>query len=168
MDTIPPSLPPLLLLPLPLSPTFPPISPTLTGVPLCPSPMVDSITSRGALISWPPPFSILPVTQYEITWVQVDTGEDNSTTIDAGMTQLLLTNLQPNRNYSVTVVAVNRVGPSLPSDPVVFTTAEDGMFLLLKIYCVTAIAEQVTSLSFHSLCSTRGSPDHHHNLLNST
>ena len=91
--------------------------------------MVDSITSQGALVSWPPAFSILPVTQYNVNWVQVDTGEDNSTTI-ADMTQLLLTNLQPNRNYSVTVVAVNRVGASLLSDPVVFTTAEDGRLLL--------------------------------------
>ena len=109
----------------------PPSSPsifllTLTGVPLSPNPMVDSITSRGALISWPPPFFILPVTQYNINWVRVDTREDNSTTIGADMTQLRLTYLRPNRMYSVTVVAVNRVGPSLPSDPVVFTTAEDG------------------------------------------
>ena len=62
--------------------------------------------------------------------MRVDTREDNSTTVDADMTELLVTNLQPNRNYSVTVVAVNRVGPSLPSDPVVFTTAEDGRLLL--------------------------------------
>ena len=92
--------------------------------------MVDSIISRGALISWLPPFSILPVTQYNITWVRVDTGEDNSTTIGADMTQLLLTNLRPNWMYRETVVAVNRVGPSLPSDFVVFTTAEDGRLLL--------------------------------------
>ena len=95
--------------------------------------MVDSITSQGALVSWPPPFSILPVTQYNVNWVQVDTGENNSTTI-ADMTQLLLTNLQPNRNYSVTVVAVNRVGASLLSDAVVFTTAEDCMLLLSQLY----------------------------------
>ena len=139
----------------------------LTGVPLSPNPMVDSITSQGALVSWPPPFSILPVTQYNVNWVQVDTGEDNSTTI-VDMTQLLLTNLQPNRNYSVTVVAVNRVGASLPSDPVVFTTAEDGMFCFLKVYCIVPNTVQVTSLSFYSLCSTRGSPDQHHNLLNPT
>ena len=116
----PPS-PPLILAPLP--PLFPL---PLTGVPLPPNPTVDTITSRTALVSWPPPFSILPVTQYIITWIRVDTGERDSTTIDADMTQLLLTDLRPNWMYSVTVVSVNRVGPSLPPDPVVFTTAEDG------------------------------------------
>ena len=88
--------------------------------------MVDRITSRTALVSWLPPFSILPLTQYIITWVSVDTGERNSTTIDADMTQLLLTDLRPNRMYSVTVVAVNRVGASPQPDPAVFTAAEDG------------------------------------------
>ena len=88
---------------------------------------MDNITSRGALVSWLPPFSILPVTQYNVTWLRVDIGEENLTTTDAGTTELLLTNLRPNQMYSVTVVAVNRVGASLPSDPVVFTTAEDGM-----------------------------------------
>ena len=88
--------------------------------------MVDTITSRTAVVSWLPPFSILPLTQYIITWVRVDTGEENSTTVDADTTQLLLTDLRPNRMYRVTVVAVNRVGRSLPSDPEVFTTAEDG------------------------------------------
>ena len=119
---LPPS-PPLILAPLP--PLFPL---TLTGVPLPPNPMipVDNSTSRTVLVSWPPPFSILPVTQYIITWVRVDTGERDSTTIDAEMTQLLLTDLRPNRIYSVTVVAVNHVGPSLPPDSEAFTTAEDG------------------------------------------
>ena len=88
--------------------------------------MVDSITSRAALVSWPPPFSILPLTQYIITWVRVDTGEENSTTIDGDMTFLPLTDLRPNQMYHVTVMAVNRVGTSPPSDPEVFTTDEDG------------------------------------------
>lgn len=88
--------------------------------------MVDRITSRTALVSWPPPFSILPLTQYVITWVRVDNGEENSTTVDADTTQLLLTDLRPNQMYRVTVVAVNRVGASPPSDPEVFTTPEDG------------------------------------------
>ena len=87
--------------------------------------MVDNITSRGALVSWPPPFSILPLIQYNITWGQAD-NEDNSTTVDAGTTNLLLTSLRPNQMYSVTVVAVNCMGASLPSDPEVFTTSEDG------------------------------------------
>ena len=90
--------------------------------------MVDTITSRTALVSWLPPFSILPLTQYIITWVRVDNGDENSTTVDPDTTQLLLTDLRPNRMYSVTMVAVNRVGGSPPSDPVVFTTAEDGKF----------------------------------------
>ena len=110
-----------------LLPPLPPLFPLpLTGVPLPPNPTVDSITSRAALVSWPPPISILPLTQYIITWVRMDTGEENSTTIDGDMTQLLLTDLRPNRMYSVTVVAVNRVGASLPPDSEVFTTAEDG------------------------------------------
>ena len=109
----------------PLASTSP--SPShFTGVPLPPNPTVDSITSRAALVSWPPPFSILPLTQYIITWVCVDNGEENSTTIDPDTTQLLLTDFRPNRMYRVTVVAVNRVGGSPPSDPEVFTTAEDG------------------------------------------
>ena len=145
-----------------------PFLPLLTGVPLSPNPMVDSITSRAAMVSWLPPFSILPLIQYNITWVQVDTGEDNSTTVDAGTTQLLLTSLRPNRMYRVTVVAVNRVGPSLPSDPVVFITAEDGRLefsqnILYHSKCCT-----ITSLSFYSLCSTRGTPGQHHILLNPT
>ena len=87
---------------------------------------VDNITSRAALVSWLPPFSILPLTQYIITWVRVDTRERNSTTVDADMTEFPLTGLRPNRMYKVTVVSVNRVGASLQSDPEVFTTAEDG------------------------------------------
>ena len=146
----------------PLSP-FPPL---LTGVPLSPNPMVDSITSRAAMVSWLPPFSIFPLIQYNITWVQVDTGEDNLTTIGAGTTQLLLTNLRPNRMYHVTVVAVNRLGASLPSDPVVFITAEDGRLEFSKLcHCKCCTS---TSLSFYSLCSTRGTSDQCHILLDPT
>ena len=96
--------------------------------------MVDNITSRAALVSWPPPFSILALTQYIISWVRVDTGAENSTTVDADTTQLPLTGLRPNRMYNVTVVAVNRVEGSPPSDPEVFTTAEDGKSRVLSDY----------------------------------
>ena len=77
-------------------------------------------------MSWVPVISILPVTQYNITWIRVDTGLRNSTTVDADTTQLTLTDLRPNRNYSVTVIAINRVGAGPPSDPAIFTTQEDG------------------------------------------
>ena len=106
-----------------------PSTPTLTGVTLSPNATVAKITSRGALISWSSPFSILPVIWYNVTWVHVDTGERDLATV-ADMTQLFLTDLRPNRTYYVTVVAVNRVGASLSSNTVFVTTAEDGKFEL--------------------------------------
>jgi len=78
-------------------------------------------------VSWISVVSILPVTQYNVTWVRVDTEESNSTVIDADLAQLLLTDLRPNRNYTVTVVAINRAGEGPSSDLADSTTLEDGM-----------------------------------------
>jgi len=100
----------------------------LTGVPGAPErPTVSSITPREVLVSWIPVVSILPVTQYNVTWVRVDTEKSNSTVVDADLAQLLLTDLRPNWNYRVTVVAINRVGEGPSSDPADFTTLEAGM-----------------------------------------
>jgi len=36
-------------------------------------------------VSWIPVVSILPVTQYNVTWVRVDTEKSNSTVVDADL-----------------------------------------------------------------------------------
>ena len=141
-----------------------PLSTPTTGVPLSPNATVANITSRGALISWSCPFSIPSVIWYNVTWLHVDTGGRHLAAVGADMTKLLLTDLRPNQIYHVAVVAVNRVGASLPSNTVFFSTAESGRFEIECIHCLFLIskcaallqrAAQVNSFSFHSLCSTR-------------
>ena len=73
-----------------------------------------------------------PVTGYRVMYTQPDflisDGGDGMEVINSTEETVVVTGLHPGVEYVFTVVAVNDIGDSLPSDPLVATTLEESEF----------------------------------------
>ena len=73
-----------------------------------------------------------PVTGYRVMYTRPDfligsgSGEDENVVLSTSRERLVVTGLHPGVQYIFTVVAVNEIGDSLPSDPETTRTLEEG------------------------------------------
>lgn len=104
------------------------------GVPGSPAPVtVDDVTSQTAVVSWQLPFSLINITNYTVTVIEIPTpglttADPMLVDSDVNFTTVNLTDvvLRPNRQYRVTVVAFNRAGRGEEASSDNFMTLEDG------------------------------------------
>ena len=96
---------------------------------------VNDSTSRTALASWQQPFSLIDITNYNVTVLELPSASPPGLTVADPMsfsvsnsTTVILTGmmLRPNRRYNVTVVAYNRAGSGERAMSNTFMTLEDG------------------------------------------
>ena len=93
-------------------------------------------TSRGLFINWTEPHgNNAPITGYNITYqnpdclVMASNNELQEVTVTSMMEQVMITYLHPGENYTVIVIAINDICPSVPSIPVSVRTMEEGILL---------------------------------------
>ena len=103
------------------------------GVPGSPSPVfVDDITSRTALVTWQPSFSLIDITNYSVSVSEITLDAESAVIrgavpVGGNLTALNLTVLlRPFRQYRVSVVAINRAGRGEIATSQPFNTSEDG------------------------------------------
>ena len=104
-------------------------------VPGQPSVSVDSTTATTISLSWSVPSGSV-VTSYVVMW-QRDTSacpgdDEGSMSITDGSTSYMITELEEDSSYSITVTAVNAAGTSAVSNAVTARTREAG-----EILCVS-------------------------------
>ena len=94
--------------------------------------IVEDITSQTAVVSWQLPFSLINITNYNVTVIEIPTPDLTTADpmlvdSDVNFTTVNLTSsvLRPNRQYRVTVVAYNRAGRGEEATSNL-TTMEDG------------------------------------------
>ena len=94
---------------------------------------VDDIASQTAVVSWQLPFSLISITNYTVTVIEITTpglttADPMLVDSDVNFTMVNLTDavLQPNRRYRVTVVAFNSAGRGEEATSENFTTLEGG------------------------------------------
>ena len=94
-------------------PSDSPEKPTLTVV---------QANTTSIYLSWEEPEdNNAPILIYQITLESVDDGRGDASVFTVNTTELTVTGQTPFTNYSVQVVAVNSIGPSLPSVLTVMT-----------------------------------------------
>ena len=104
------------LLSLAPSPSDSPEKPTLT---------VTQANTTSIYLSWEEPAdNNAPILTYQITLQVVGSGIGGVSVFTSNTTELTVTGLTPFTTYSVQVVAVNSIGPSLPSVLRTVMTAE--------------------------------------------
>jgi hypothetical protein len=101
-----------------------------------------TITSRTAVVSWQLPFSLINITNYNVTVSEIPTATPAGRTFavpmvvdsDVNFTTVNLTSdvLRPNRQYTVTVVAYNRAGRGEEAMSEMFMTMEDGEQFIMR------------------------------------
>ena len=86
-----------------------------------------NITSRSIALSWTVPHhNNFPITGYSINYNQpVFLGSD-TVTISSIEETVVITGLHPGVEYTFTVIAINSIGESVPSDEERATTLEEG------------------------------------------
>ena len=87
--------------------------------------------SRSVLVSWDRPFSLLPITSYNVTI----TNSTFFTTTNASTTDTnisITNNIMPFNSYTVSVTATNRAGTGFPLNGS-FQSLQDGK--LINSYC---------------------------------
>lgn len=95
--------------------TGPPLTPNVTVMP----------TSRTTLLTWVTPLTLIPLSHYLIN-ISVGSELVTMTNLSGDSVSYNVIDLSPATEYSASVVAVNRAGPSEVSvNP--FTTLEDGV-----------------------------------------
>jgi hypothetical protein len=106
---------------LPLAPTGPPTSVTVTA-----------ISSTSVRISWQAPAQELQngnITSYHISLVEIETGQDRTFTTIPTDSIYVVNDLHPFYNYNCSVAAyTNGLGPSAHQ---AVQTAQEGMYLLI-------------------------------------
>ena len=136
-----------------------------SGVPGSPGPvLVDNVTALEATVRWQEPFSFFPITQYQITLFLMD-AEVANFTVDPGDEefsdqQLVIGSpLVPFRSYTVSVLAVNRVGSGPEATSMQFTTEQAGEFVgsLVGIYLHVVLSGECSNYNLLAcnLCSQR-------------
>ena len=85
---------------------------------------MGAVLARSAMLSWTVAQSLLPVT-YIVEFIRLDTGERDSRSTTTS--QIELSPLQPNREYSVSVTPMSQAGEGPTSVSVDVVTMEDGM-----------------------------------------
>ena len=90
--------------------------------------VVTATGPRTANISWQDGIPPIPGNPPTIAY-QVSLNNSRTVNVNAPTTSVSLDMLLPFTNYVVTIVAVNRVGISNSSEPVVFITNEEGKLL---------------------------------------
>ena len=103
----------------------------LIGPPLSPGNLRNISLSRSVLVSWDRPFSLLPITRYNVTIT--NSTFFNITTVSTTDTRINITsNIMPYNNYTVSVTATNRAGTGFPLNGS-FQSLQDGK--LINSYC---------------------------------
>ena len=85
-------------------------------------------------VSWFPPANPeIIIRGYRIGWGK-QTPDDNELEVDAATLNTKLTNLEPDTQYVVSILALNNLGPGLPFYEVIFTLpdTETGISYLLS------------------------------------
>ena len=88
--------------------------------------MTFNITSRSIALSWiEPHHNNVPITGYSINYNQpVFLGSD-AVTINSIEESVVITGLHPGVEYTFTVIAINSIGESVPSDEERASTLEE-------------------------------------------
>ena len=85
-----------------------------------------NITSRSIALSWVEPHhNNVPITGYSISYNDPDFLGSDAVTINSTEESVVITGLHPGVEYTFTVVAINSIGESLPSDEERATTLEE-------------------------------------------
>lgn len=101
---------------------------------------MNEIKSRSATITWQLPFTgNARIEQMRLSLKELSTTSKSSFLTDGirNLTfsplqtgQWTIGELQPYLNYSLTLTAINALGESPPSEPLIFQTEEEGKFFL--------------------------------------
>ena len=102
----------------------------LIGPPLSPGNLRNISLSRSVLVSWDRPFSLLPITTYNVTITNSTFFITNVSTTDTSIN--ITNNIMPFNNYTVSVSATNRAGTSFPLNGS-FQSLQDGK--VINSYC---------------------------------
>ena len=86
-----------------------------------------TITSRSIALTWiEPHHNNDPITGYSVKYNQPVFLGSNTLTINSTEESVVITGLHPGVNYTFTVIAINSIGESVPSDEERATTLEEG------------------------------------------
>ena len=79
---------------------------------------VVPINSTTVLISWSPPFTLegVPILGYNVTFTNTS-GENETMSVEGDTTMLYysIDHPDPDNNFTVTVVPINKLGPGVPA-----------------------------------------------------
>ena len=88
--------------------------------------MAFNITSRSIALSWiEPHHNNVPITGYSISYNNPDFLGSDTVTMNSTEETVVITGLHPGVEYTFTVVAINSIGESVPSDEEIATTLEE-------------------------------------------
>ena len=95
------------------------------------------VNSRDLTITWTEPHdNNAPITGYNISYQNPDclvsaNGVAQNVTVTSEDELVMITNLHPGESYSFTIIAINDICPSQPSEPANVRTMEEGMYVCI-------------------------------------
>ena len=95
---------------------------------------VTLINSTTVLISWSPPFTLegVPILGYNVTITNTTSGENETMLVEDTTLLYSIDHPDPENNFTVTVVPINKVGAGQPACIILF---QPGKFIFYKMHC---------------------------------
>lgn len=87
------------------------------------------VRSREVRLTWVMPHdNNAPILRYQVTYVHPDflTGDRSRVVNTSAVESATITGLFPGADYTFIVIAINEIGPSLPSAPLLVRTLDEG------------------------------------------
>ena len=127
---------------------------------------IINVGSRSLTINWTKPHDNNdPITSYLISYQNPEclvtaNGVPQNVTVFSTEEQLTITGLHPEEYYTFTVIAINNICPSQPSEPASMRTIEEGKYVMICHIMSCMIAAAYYYMNIRSL--------QHNYVLNST